>query len=284
VPLIVNRQGTIQSGDTLLFFDYRSDRMRQIVETFGIRRNFETPTRHPENLKIYQMTQYNSSFSFPILFPPQCMDNVLSEWLSKFGLWQFHTAETEKYAHVTFFSNGGREAPFPREERKLVDSPKVATYDLSPPMSMESVGASVVAAMACKSPEFSFVMCNLAAPDMVGHTGHYQPTVQACEACDRVIGTIWEGCRRHGYTLVVTSDHGNAEEMLEPPTADGIERPKTSHTTNLVPFILASDSPQLGVRVQRMEGGLRDVAPSILHVMGLPKPPEMTGESLLVDA
>lgn len=200
----------------------------------------------------------------------QTFKNVLPEWLSAHGIRQFHTAETEKYAHVTFFFNGGREEPFALEDRGLVASPKVATYDLAPEMNMAGVRDSVIEAMAKQ--QYPFVMCNLASPDMVGHTGQLDKTIVAVAACDKILGEILEGCKQHNYALVITADHGNAEEML---AADGA--PKTSHTCNKVPLVVANCDGAF----TRTEGGLKDVAPTILAIMGLPVPAEMTGVSFL---
>jgi len=221
------------------------------------------------------MTKYNAEFPFPILFPPQNMDNVLSEWLSKHGIRQFHAAETEKYAHVTFFFNGGREEAYPLEDRKLIDSPKVATFDLVPEMSMAQVADAVIKALSSLSPEYPFVMCNLAAPDMVGHTGKYDKTIVAVEACDKAIKKMWEACKKSGHVMVITADHGNAEEMLD---SSGNE--KTSHTTNFVPLIVASEPP-LPILMVRSQGGLSDVAPTVLTLMGVDIPPQMTGKSMI---
>eukprot|EP00275_Glaucocystis_incrassata_P001504 EC123127.1.p1 GENE.EC123127.1~~EC123127.1.p1 ORF type:complete len:179 (+),score=29.67 EC123127.1:72-608(+) len=158
-----------RGNDTMIFFNFRSDRMREPVETFAVQRNFETSTKHPEGLLVVAMTQYAASFPCPIIFPQQHLDNVLAEWFSKHKIPQFHTAETEKYAHVTFFFNGGREAAFEGEDRRLVSSPKVATYDLEPKMSAAGVAESLSEAIA--SGKYPFAMCNFAPPDMVGHTG-----------------------------------------------------------------------------------------------------------------
>jgi len=268
-PIIVDRNGIVLDGDVLIFFDFRSDRMREIVETIGIQPPFETHIK--KKVHVYQMTQYNSQFPFPILFPPQNMTNVLSEWISKQKLRQYHVAETEKYAHVTFFFNGGKEQPFPLEERKLVDSPKVPTYDLVPEMSMLEVANQV--AKAIQTQQYPFVMCNLAAPDMVGHTGKYAPAVAAVEACDRAIAVMLEACKSNGYIMVITADHGNAEEMI-----DGNGQEKTSHTTNLVPLIIANAG---NVVLKRPQGALYDVAPTVLRLMGLEVPSEMTGTSVI---
>lgn len=271
-PLIVEKNGTVGNEDVMLFFDFRSDRMRQIVEVFGIKPPFATNVALPKDLHIVQMTQYNASFNMPIIFAPQSNANVLAEWLSVHGVRQFHTAETEKYAHVTFFFNGGTEAAFPLEDRALVPSPKVATYDLAPEMSMSGVAEYVAKAVADKDKDYAFVMCNLASPDMVGHTGKMAETVRAVEATDRAIGAIKDACDKNGFVLVVTADHGNAEEML-----DEKKEPKTSHTSNPV-FLLISDP---AIKFTQKDGGLADVAPTILAIMGLPVPAEMTGKPLV---
>lgn len=218
---------------------------------------------------ICTMTQYNQDFPCPVLSPPQQMTNVLAEWISKQGLNQCHVAETEKYAHVTFFFNGGKEEPFEGEERILISSPKVATYDLKPEMSAKQVAESI--AKSIKSDEFSFIMGNLAPPDMVGHTGKFDETVRAVEATDAAIGIIFEACQEKGVTLFITSDHGNAEKMF---SEDG--KAHTAHTCSPVPFICSDKSVSL-----KCTGGLCDVAPSILKYMKLSIPEEMTGKSLI---
>ncbi|BAM80555.1 phosphoglycerate mutase [Cyanidioschyzon merolae strain 10D] len=272
-PIIVCKKGCITSKDTLLFFDFRSDRMREIVQTLGQPAPYETKVQVPKDLGIFCMSQYDIRFPFPVLFPPVEMKNVLAEWIGNHDLFQFHTAETEKYAHVTFFFNGGVEKAYKGEDRKLIPSPKVPTYDLEPKMSMYQVGEALIEAM--KSGKYAFIMCNLAAPDMVGHTGVYEATVEACTHCDKVIGQIWKSCQELGYVLCVTADHGNAECML---TEDG--RPITSHTTNFVPFILADPDGKLHFKEESSKGTLADVAPTILSVMGLPIPKEMKGRVL----
>nr|CAG8553376.1 6853_t:CDS:2 [Entrophospora candida] len=252
-PIIVNEEGLIKDNDTLFFFNFRSDRMRQIVQTLGISPPpFEIEI--PKNLHITTMTRYKTEFSFPVAFSSQIMDNVLAEWLSKNKIPQCHVAETEKYAHVTFFFNGGVEKQFELECRHLIQSPKVATYDLKPEMSALEIAEKVVEEITCG--KFPFIMCNLANPDMVGHTGIYEAAVKAVETTDKVIGLIYEACKKNNYILFVTSDHGNAEQMKG---EDG--NPHTAHTCN--------------------PGALCDVAPTILDVMGLEIPKEMTGTSLL---
>ncbi len=267
-PIIVDEEGLIRDRDTLIFFDFRADRMRQIIESFGFNPPFQTE-KVPKDLFIATMTEYKKEYPFPILYPPITLQNVLAEWLSKHQISQFHTAETEKYAHVTFFFNGGKEEPFPAEDRILVPSPKVPTYDLKPDMSLQGVQQQVIEAM---QKDYPFILCNLAPPDMVGHTGVYDAAVKAVEATDKTIGNIFQSCEKNGYILVITADHGNAEKMIDD---DG--KPHTAHTTNPVPFIIARND----VHFQREKGILADVGPTILDLMGLTKPKEMTGSSFL---
>jgi len=219
------------------------------------------------------MTQYKTEYPFHIAFPPQRMDDVLAECLAKHKVRQCHIAETEKYAHVTFFFNGGVEKQFENEVRDMISSPRVATYDLDPKMSCHGVAEKMAERIGEGS--FELVMNNFAPPDMVGHTGVYDAAVEAVTHTDQAIGAVYEACKEHGYSLFVTADHGNAEEMQN---AEG--KPKTSHTTNKVPFVMAN-APQ-GWSLHTEGGVLGDVAPTILAVMGLSQPEAMTGKSLLV--
>ncbi|KAI9844913.1 MAG: hypothetical protein M1837_005199 [Sclerophora amabilis] len=274
-PIILGgRDGRVQDDDTVYFFNYRSDRVREVTQLLGdIDRSPKPDFPYPKNIHITTMTQYKTDYPFPIAFPPQHMGNVLAEWLGKKDVKQCHVAETEKYAHVTFFFNGGVEKQFPGEERELVSSPKVATYDLDPKMS-----AAGVADRLCErigDGKYEFLMNNFAPPDMVGHTGVYKAAIQGVAATDKAIGQVYEKCQKEGYVLFVTSDHGNAEEML---SSEGT--PKTSHTTNKVPFIMAN-APQ-GWSLKKQDGVLGDVAPTVLEVMGIEQPKEMGGTSLLV--
>jgi 2,3-bisphosphoglycerate-independent phosphoglycerate mutase len=271
-PIVLSKEGRIKDHDTLVFIDFRADRMRQIVETVGLKRNFDTDVKHPDDLHISCMTRYNKEFPFPLLFPPVSHKNVMAEWLAVNGLTQFHCAETEKYAHVTFFFNGGREAPFENEERCLVHSPKVATYDLKPDMSSFGVGDRMVEII--KAKKHPFVMCNFAPPDMVGHTGVYTAAVKACEATDTNIGRVEQACKENGYVMFVTADHGNAEKML-----DDVGKAHTAHTCYPVPFV-STGSHKLKMLSDR-KPALRDVIPTCLAQMGVPIPPEMDGVSLL---
>ncbi|MCJ1318608.1 hypothetical protein MMC15_003938 [Xylographa vitiligo] len=276
-PIIVGgTEARVHDNDTLFFFNYRSDRVREITQLMGdIDRSPKPDFPYPKNISITTMTQYKTDFPFPIAFEPQHMGNVLAEWLGKQDVKQCHVAETEKYAHVTFFFNGGVEKQFPGEDRDMVPSPKVATYDLDPKMS-----AAGVADQLCKrigEGKYEFLMNNFAPPDMVGHTGVYKAAIQGVAATDKAIGQVFEQCKKEGYVLFVTSDHGNAEEMLN---EEG--KPKTSHTTNNVPFVMAN-APK-GWSLKKTDGVLGDVAPTVLEAMGLEQPKEMGGTSLLIKA
>ncbi|OZJ03828.1 2,3-bisphosphoglycerate-independent phosphoglycerate mutase [Bifiguratus adelaidae] len=270
-PIILSDEGCIKEGDTIFTFNFRSDRMREITQTLGVSPPpFDVTI--PKDIEITTMTQYKADFPFKVAFPAQTMDNVLAEWLAKNDIPQCHIAETEKYAHVTFFFNGGTEAQFDKEDRDLIPSPKVATYDKKPEMSAQPVADKVAEEIA--TGKYPFVMCNFAPPDMVGHTGVYEAAIKGVEATDAGINTIYEACKKHGYILFVTADHGNAEKML----SDDFKTPHTAHTCSPVPFVMATDKYKF---VEGQEGALCDVAPTILRVMGLDVPVEMTGTSLL---
>lgn len=269
-PIIVDPEGCIKDGDVLIFLNFRADRVRQISEAFGIERHFETDVV-PKNLKIYTMTQYKKEFPFSMLYPPTVPKNVLSEWIASKSLPQFHCAETEKYAHVTFFFNGGQEKAFNLEDRLMVQSPKVATYDLQPEMNCKGVAEEMIKVI--ETGKYPFVMCNFAPPDMVGHTGKYDATIKGVEATDEAIGMILAACEKHGYTLVITADHGNAEKMYDPKGG-----PHTAHTTNKVPLCITGFRKLKNIT---HSAALCDVAPTVLDLMGIDKPSEMTGQSLL---
>ncbi|KAJ2160180.1 hypothetical protein GGF46_002442 [Coemansia sp. RSA 552] len=274
-PIIVNAEGCVKDDDTMFFFDFRSDRMREITQAFGISPlPFDGDVRVPRNLHIATMTQYKADYPFEVAFPPQKMTDVLAEWLAKKDVTQVHVAETEKYAHVTFFFNGGTEAQFKGESRDLIPSPKVATYDMQPAMSAREVGHKVAEEIG--TGKYEFVMCNFAPPDMVGHTGDYDAAVQAIAATDAAIGDIYQACKEHQYTLFVTADHGNAEKMV----ADDGKTPHTAHTCSRVPFIMATHKKD-GFVPDDDKHALCDVAPTLLNFMGLPIPEHMTGHSLL---
>ncbi|KAI5120565.1 hypothetical protein M0805_002515 [Coniferiporia weirii] len=279
-PIIVNGdEGRIKEGDTLFLFNYRSDRMRELATVLGLEdKPMEVDV--PKDLNITTMSRYNAAFPFNVAFPPQAMTNVLAETLAKQGVKQAHVAETEKYAHVTFFFNGGVEKQFEAEERFMIPSPKVPTYDQQPEMSVQSVADKV--AELVKKGEYEFVMCNFAPPDMVGHTGKFDAAVKAITATDAAVGTVYKACEEAGYILLVTADHGNAEQMINLETNE----PHTAHTTNKVPFIMTGDPKKFSF-VEDEEGkdeeagALCDVAPTVLDLLGLSIPEEMTGRSLL---
>ena len=262
--------------DTIFFFNYRSDRVREITQLLGdVDRSPKPDFPYPADTYLTTMTSYNPSYTFAVAFPPQRMDDVLAETLGKQGVKQCHVAETEKYAHVTFFFNGGVEKQFENEEREMVPSPRVATYDLQPTMSAMAVAEKLCERI--RTGKFEFLMNNFAPPDMVGHTGVYKAAIEAVSETDKAIKLVYDQCKESGYTLFVTADHGNAEEML---TEEGT--PKTSHTVNKVPFVMANAPESWSLK--KTDGVLGDVAPTILSLMGLAQPDAMDGTSLLVKA
>jgi 2,3-bisphosphoglycerate-independent phosphoglycerate mutase len=243
----------LKNGDGVIFANFRSDRMREIVEVIS------------KNTKanIATMTEYSKEFTFPVLFKEELPKNVLASIISEAGLKQFHTAETEKYAHVTFFLNGGVEEPFTNETRVLIPSPDVTTYDLQPQMSAPKVADAVLKAM---SESYEFIVVNFANGDMVGHTGSLEASIKAVETVDEQIGKIIEKAKSEDYSIVLTSDHGNCEQML----SDDKSKPFTQHTTNEV-FCFVIDDEVKEVK----KGGLYNIAPTVLELMGLQKPKEM---------
>ncbi len=265
--------GTIKADDCVIFFNYRNDRAKEITEVLTQNDMPEQGMHTVPGLQYYCMTPYDSSFKdVHILFDKEDVSNTLSEYISAQGLEQLHIAETEKYAHVTFFFNGGREAPFNGEDRILVPSPKVATYDLKPEMSAYEVKEKLVEAI--KSEKYSFIVVNYANGDMVGHTGIYPAIQKAVETLDSCVHDTVEAAKAAGYDVIIIADHGNADNAVNP---DGT--PNTAHSLNPVPFVYISDDAKAKVE----NGKLADVAPSILHIMGLPQPAEMTGHDLITD-
>ncbi len=264
--------GTIKEGDVVIFFNYRNDRAKEITIALTQQDMPEQGMMTIPGLQYYCMTPYDASFKgVHILFPKENVEQTLGEYLSKKGLKQLHTAETEKYAHVTFFFNGGREAPYDGEERVLVASPKVQTYDLKPEMSAFEVKDKLVAAI--KEDKYDFIVVNYANGDMVGHTGVYEAIEKAVVAVDQCVKEVVETAKAMGdYEVIIIADHGNADNALN---ADGT--PNTAHSLNPVPFIYVTENT--GAKVEN--GVLADVAPSILHIMGLPQPEEMTGKCLI---
>lgn len=265
--------GTIKEGDVVIFFNYRNDRAKELTIVLTQKDMPEQGMMTIPGLHYCCMTPYDASFTgVHILFPKENVQNTLGEYLSAKGLKQLHTAETEKYAHVTFFFNGGRETPFEGEERILVASPKVATYDLKPEMSAYEVKDKLVAAI--KENKFDFIVVNFANGDMVGHTGIYAAIEKAVKAVDQCVNEVVETAKATGYETIIIADHGNADNAIN---ADGT--PNTAHSLNPVPFIYVTENKHA-----RVENGiLADVAPSILHIMGLEQPAEMTGKNLIQD-
>jgi 2,3-bisphosphoglycerate-independent phosphoglycerate mutase len=262
--------GTIRDGDVVLWFNFRADRARQFCRALTHDDFDGFARRKRPRAGLVTMTRYAEDIPARVIYEPVGMRNTLGEWLSARGLGQFRCAETEKYAHVTYFFNGGVEQPFPGEERRLVPSPKVATYDLQPEMSAPEVARAVADAL--RSGRYSFVLVNFANPDMLGHTGDFDAAVKGVQATDNALQEVVTAAEQAGYAVLVTADHGNAEEMLLG------ERHSTQHSHNLVPLVLAGKH---GAAALREGGRLADVAPTVLALMGLEQPGEMTGESLL---
>jgi 2,3-bisphosphoglycerate-independent phosphoglycerate mutase len=273
-PIVLTVAGkpaaTIRDGDGIFYFNFRSDRMRQIVRAISVEgfEGFDTGTR--PKTRAVTMTRYDQTFPLPQAFPPFSMDRILAEVLADRDLSQYRTAETEKYPHVTYFFNGGVETPYRCEDRFLVPSPKVATYDLMPEMSAAGITDSICGAI--EAAEHDFLLCNYANADMVGHTGVIPAVIKAVETVDQALARIVASAERSGTRLLITADHGNCELMIDPATGG----PHTAHTTNPVPLVaLNTDFTTL-----RTGGALCDVAPTILELLGLEQPNAMTGQTL----
>ncbi len=273
VPVVCARGVGISEGDSIIFANFRPDRAREITRSFvdPAFSGFPLPKGHFD-VQYVCTTEYDASMpNVSIAFPPEALENVMGEYLSKQGLTQLRIAETEKYAHVTFFFNGGVETVFEGEDRVLIPSPKVATYDLQPEMSEPAVADAVVERIL--SGKYDVVILNYANCDMVGHTGVFEAAVKAVEAVDSGVGMVVEAVEKMGGVCFITADHGNSEKMLQD---DGVS-PHTAHTTNLVPFCMVG-----GPNAQLQDGKLCDIVPTMLDVMGVEQPKEMTGHSLLV--
>ena len=263
--------GLIRDDDSLIMYNYRADRAREITMAF-MDFKLERPARSlvPKNLTYTMMTQYERNFPLPFVLPPEHPDNILAEVMERANWRNLRVAETEKYAHVTYFFNGGNEKPYKGEERELVSSPKVATYDLMPQMSAAGITEKVVHAI--DHGDFDVIVMNYANADMVGHSGKIGPTILACETVDAGLGEIHSALKRSGGSWLVTADHGNAEMMIDPAN----NGPHTYHTTNPVPLIyMTNDDIKL-----RPNGSLQDIAPTILGIMGLEQPEQMKGHDL----
>jgi 2,3-bisphosphoglycerate-independent phosphoglycerate mutase len=281
--------GTLQDDDSCICFNFRADRVRQITRALtrnsglneqagrdlpGAEDLDATIPRDstPKNLTYICMTQYDKKFSLPVVVPPETMDNILANVMGQMNLRNLRVAESEKYAHVTYFFNGGVEQPFPGEDRVMVQSPKVATYDLKPEMSAAGIADTVIKAV--EDATFDVIIVNFANADMVGHSGKIDPTVKAVEVVDACLGRIELSVRAKGGAMLITADHGNAEQMIDPVTGG----PHTAHTTNPVPFIVVAEN---GKKFALKPGGsLRDISPTVLGMLGLDEPKEMTGQDL----
>jgi 2,3-bisphosphoglycerate-independent phosphoglycerate mutase len=279
----------IRDEDVCIMFNYRADRARQITRVLARNSSFtkedgrelinaveldETIPRSevPKNLHYVCMTQYDKHYSLPMIILPESMENLLANLLAQANLRNLRIAETEKYAHVTYFFNGGIETPFPGEDRVLVPSQKVATYDLAPEMSASGITDAVIKAV--EDTAFDLVVVNFANADMVGHSGKLEPTIKGVETVDSCLGQIYQTIRQRGGSLLITADHGNAEMMVDPVSGG----PHTAHTTNPVPFILVSEDAKS--YSLRSDGSLRDISPTVLGILGIDQPKQMTGGDL----
>lgn len=275
LPIVIEREAVpvsvVRDGDSVIFFNFRTDRTRQLTRAF-IMDDFDKFQRRKLDLTFVTMTPYHDDFTCPAAFKTTDLSKTLGELVSNLGWKQLRLAETEKYAHVTFFFSGGREKPFPGENRILVPSPRgVATYDLKPEMSAYEVTENALRAV--KSQDYSLIVMNYANADMVGHSGNMPAAIKAVEVVDECLSKVVPAAKDAGYTILITADHGNADKMVDD---DG--GPHTAHTSNLVPFIVVSDEIKGGLR---SSGKLADIAPTICELMGIEVPSEMDGESLL---
>ncbi len=269
----------LKEGDSLICFNFRPDRARQIIQSLSDKLFSDFERKFFPNLDLVTFTQYDPNFPVKVAFPPESLNNFIGQIVSENGLKQYRTAETEKYPHVTYFFNGGVEIPLPGEERHLIPSPRVATYDMKPEMSAEEL--TISCSKAIKSGDYAFVVINFANPDMVGHTGNMDATIKAIETVDKCIGQIVNSTGEMGGSILITADHGNAEVMKG---SEG--EPWTAHTTNKVPLIFIEGEKRkilnMGNEINlRDNAGLADIAPTLLQLLNLPIPKEMTGKSLI---
>jgi len=284
IPTITTQKETyvpVNDNDSIIFFNFRADRTKELTKAFLQEKFGDFPRRrYLKNLYFASFAfyeDYEQNLPVKMVFKRNTITNTLAKIFSENNLSQFHIAETEKYAHVTYFFNGGIEKPFNKEDRALIPSPKVPSYDLKPEMSAAKVKDTFVN----KFNNYDFSVINFANPDMVGHTGNLKATIKACEFVDQCLGEVIKAAIERGYTAIVTADHGNAEQMINPNTGE----PHTEHTINPVPLILVSNDPTLQNPLRDSNGNdlkLSDVAPTILKIMNIPIPPEMTGKSLIV--
>lgn len=270
-PTWIDGAQPIADGDAVFFMNFRADRAREITRCFTESDFPHFERVQPQLSAFVMLTEYAADIQAPVAFLPEALHNVFGEWLEKNSKTQLRISETEKYAHVTFFFSGGREQEFEGETRTLIPSPQVATYDLQPEMSSEQLTDALVDAIA--SGEYDAIICNYPNGDMVGHTGNFEAAVKACEAVDACVGRVVEALRTHGGEALITADHGNAEQMADHETGQS----HTAHTSNLVPFIYVGREA-----TPVANGRLSDVAPTMLHLMGMEQPAEMTGKPLMV--
>ena len=278
LPTLVDKDGLVQDSDSIIFFNFRPDRAREITRAF-VDRDFQEFATRPMRVHYTCMTQYDATLNVPVAFPAQNLEDTLGQVISRAGLKQLRIAETEKYAHVTYFFNGGRETPNPGEDRCLVPSPKVATYDLQPEMSAFLVRDEVISRLEQKT--YDLIVLNFANPDMVGHTGIFDAAVAAVEVVDACVGAVVDKILEKGGAALLTADHGNAEKMRDEKSG----QPHTAHTTSPVPFSLimkAGAGGDGGKRIELREDGiLADIAPTALKLLYIDQPPAMTGKSLI---
>lgn len=272
-PRLVAGGEPVRGGDALIFFNFRNDRPRQLATALGLDAFDGFDRGDFEPASITTLTEYDPRYGMPVAFQPDRPGTCLAKVLSEAGYAQFHCAETEKYAHVTFFFNGGREEPYAGEDRVVVPSPKVATYDLKPEMSASEVADEVIKAMGSEA--YSFIVVNFANGDMVGHTAVRDAVIRAVEALDEAVGRVLDAAVSHDFSVLLTADHGNCDEMVDPETGE----PHTQHTTYPVPLMLV-DSEHWRLATS---AGLSSIAPTLLDLMGVPKPPEMNAPSLLIE-
>jgi len=268
-PTIIAQDSNIKKGDTVIFYNFRSDRARQLTHAI-IDKNFKKFKTEKLGLYFVSLTEYEKKLTKHIAFPQPQLSNILSEVLSKRGMKQLHIAETEKYAHVTFFFNGGTEKPMKGEDRIMIHSPKVKTYDMKPEMNADKVTSTLLKEI--KKKRYGFIVLNLANPDMVGHCGRLKPTIKAVEKTDECVGKIVSEIRKQDGVAIITADHGNAEQMMG---KNG--QPHTAHTLNPVPCIVVDDK-----RYRLRKGVIGDIAPTILKLLGIAKPASMKGSSLIL--
>ncbi len=274
LPLRLPQFVPVQGGDSMIFFNFRNDRARQICAAFT-QDAFDKFDRGADfdPITVTTMTYYDALLDAPVAFAAMPPETTLAAVISDAGLQQLHCAETEKYAHVTFFFNGGREAPYPGEDRNLIDSPRVATYDLQPEMSAAEVADAVITAL--QSARHAFIVVNFANADMVGHTAKRDAIIKAVEALDREVGRVLDTAVASGYAVILTADHGNCDEMIDPDSG----KPQPQHSNHPVPCLVIDEQ----VASLKQGGNLSAIAPTVLQLMGISKPESMTGLSIIDD-